>query len=966
MQIKAYDFVNMKIMNNLIFSLLLILMINNFSYCQVKNIGIPEIRNYKKSDYNGGTQNWNIDQDKNGNIFFANNNGLIQFNGISWSKHLMPNSNSVRSLKIDKSGKIFIGSFNEFGYFEPNQKGKLVYHSISKALNLKTINAIDFIWKIHIYNDEVVFQSFQNLYCYKNNKLRVFKAPNKFQFSFLVNNILFIQDKIYGLLKYENGKLQVLQNTNLLNNTEIWSMISLDDNKILIATLDKGLFIYKNEKINSWNNEANNFVKNNSCLGGIAIENKFIVLNSVLGGMIICDKSGRITQQINQKKGLQNNTILTSFVDNKNNLWLGLDNGIAFVNENSPFSFFGSSANISSVYSSVVFKNKLYVATNQGLFFSIIDKNSKNEIFELVSGTNGQAWNIQAIDNQLFCAHNRGAFLVNNNNSIKILDKNGYWNFKILANNSNLMIASNYNSFSIFEKNSTGWKFKNHIKGFSNPAASFEMDNENLWFKKDEMIYQLKISEDFKSFKSVKTFKNLSNIDNGISSIQTLNSKIYFQTNNHFYNYNSVNNNFIEDKSMSKLFEKKPKAKSIFEDKLGNFWFPFNESIGVLMKLNGKYVDKTSQFSNLTGNLVNNYVSINATSSNNIFIGLTDGLAHFNSNSNEIQSKPKAYFSVFSYANDTLFLANSDKKPKEISIKYNDNNVKFSFSSPIFENPKSVSFSYQLEGFDDYWSSFSLNSFKEYTNLHEGNYKMKLKSRNSFGIESETETIGFSVAPPFYRSFFAYLFYIIATGFVIYVISLRIKAKIRKNKYYETIEQRKLYLEKESRIRQEQYELEKEIEKLKNEKLKISILNKDKELVSNSLQVVKKNKIFSEIITKIKDIDIEKLDETTKNKFNKLNKSINKEVNPDKNWSELEKHIKNVHFEFLKRLKDKYPTISPRELDLSTYLLMNMSTKEIAEIMNISGPGVELARYRLRKKLYLTNKENLTGFMMSI
>ena len=190
--------------------------------------------------------------------------------------------------------------------------------------------------------------------------------------------------------------------------------------------------------------------------------------------------------------------------------------------------------------------------------------------------------------------------------------------------------------------------------------------------------------------------------------------------------------------------------------------------------------------------------------------------------------------------------------------------------------------------------------------------------------------------------------------------------KIRKNKYYETIEQRRLYLEKESKIKQEQFELEKEIERLKNEKLQIKILLKDKELVNNTLQVVKKNKILNGIIQKLKDIDTVSFDDSTKFHFNKLNKSIAKEVHTDKSWKDLEKHIKNVHFDFLKRLKEKYPTISPRELDLSTYLLMNMSTKEIAEIMNISSGGVELARYRLRKKLNLTKKENLTGFLMSI
>jgi DNA-binding CsgD family transcriptional regulator len=136
--------------------------------------------------------------------------------------------------------------------------------------------------------------------------------------------------------------------------------------------------------------------------------------------------------------------------------------------------------------------------------------------------------------------------------------------------------------------------------------------------------------------------------------------------------------------------------------------------------------------------------------------------------------------------------------------------------------------------------------------------------------------------------------------------------------------------------------------------------------VNNSLQVVKKNKILNGIIHKLKDINIESLDESTKFQFSKLNKSIIKEVNVDKSWKDLEKHIKSVHFDFLKRLKEKYPAISPREMDLSTYLLMNMSTKEIAEIMNISNGGLELARYRLRKKLDLTKKENLVGFLMSI
>jgi DNA-binding CsgD family transcriptional regulator len=369
----------------------------------------------------------------------------------------------------------------------------------------------------------------------------------------------------------------------------------------------------------------------------------------------------------------------------------------------------------------------------------------------------------------------------------------------------------------------------------------------------------------------------------------------------------------------------------------------------------------------LTQNLVYNKLSINTIDPENIFIGLTDGLVHYDSKStNNFVTKPTAFIRSFSFLGDTILYGNGKINLGKFKIPYKSNYVTFTFSSPTYENIENIKFSYQLEGFEDNWSKWLPTSIKEYTNLREGNYKMKVRVENSYGIKSNVTIVPFTISPPWYRHFLAYIFYIICITIIITYIRKRIKTKIGKNKYYESVEQRRLYLEKESKIRQEQFDLEKEIERLKNDKLQIKILAKDKELVTNSLQVVKKNKILNGIIHKLKDIDVDSFDESAKFQFTKLNKSIMKEVNADHSWKDLEKHIKNVHFDFLKRLKEKYPTISPRELDLSTYLLMNMSTKEIAEIMNISRGGVELARYRLRKKLELNKKENLIGFLMSI
>ena len=949
----------------------LIIMLLLHSICstsQIKNIGLPDIKNYNQSEYEGGTQNWEMDQDKNENIYFANNNGLLQFDGTTWRKYKIPNSDAVRSVKVDPNGKIYVGGYNHFGYFEANENGKLIYHSLSRFIKVAKNASLEYIWKIHLFNGGAIFQTFDAIYFYRNGKIQIIKAPNRFQFSFLVNNKLYLQDIGAGILEFKNNKLTALAGTKELNNSEVWGIIPLSNEKLLIATINKGAFVYTNSTLQPWESEVNTFLKKNSCLGNTLIQDKFIAFNTVLNGIIITDKTGKTVQHINQKKGLQNNTVLSSFVDQKNNIWLGLDNGIAFINENSPFSYFGFSYDISTVYASVNYNQNLYVATNRGVFYHSWTTISNDEPFKLVAGTTGQSWNLQVFDNQLLCGNNSGAMIIEGDHVAKTLDTKGYFGFKKIPNNNQYLIGANYNGFALFEKKGGNWTYKHQIDGFKTSARTFEVDNQNIWLKKDDQLYQMRLSEDITRFQKIKIHQNISKQHKGITSIQTLNGKIYFQTNNHLYKYSSDQELFFEDKQMSALFKKTPLVTQIKQDNLGNFWYTYGNALGVLKKqANNSYINNINSFSTLTGQLVMDNMAINAIDSKNILIGLTNGLGHYSSEkaTNYINT-PIAHLRNFISPSDTLLLGNGQKPNEKYNLAYTSNHVFFSFSSPSYENLKNIEYSYQLEGFDKKWSPWSRMFTKEYTNLHEGNYVMKVKVRNSYGIQSKETQLKFSISPPWYRHILAYISYFIIAIILVFYNRKRTNAKIRKSKYYETLEQRRLYLEKETKIRNEQHALEKEIEKLKNEKLQIKILAKDKELVSNSLQVVKKNKTLNSIIHKLKEINTSTADEATKTQFSKLQKNIVKEVQSDKSWKDLEKHIKNVHIDFLKRLKEKYPTVTPRELDLATYLLLNMSTKEIAEIMNISTGGVDISRHRLRKKFDLSKNENLVGFLLTI
>ena len=768
-------------------------------FAQVKNIGLPDIKNYTRADYKGGTQNWDIDQDKNGNLYFANNNGLFQFDGTTWRNYKMSNADAIRCLKIEPSGKIYVGGYNEFGYFEPNEKGKLVYHSLTYLLPKAKIKTIDFVWKIHLYNKGVVFQAFSKAFYFKNNTVQTINAPKRFQFSFLVNGRLFIQDIANGLLEYKNKTFFALPGTKQLNTTEVWSIIPLPNQKLLICTLNKGLFTYSNGSLQPWNTETNAFVKKNSSLGGIAIKDKCIVINTVLNGIIVCDTNGKIIQHINHKKGLQNNTVLTSFIDNKNNIWLGLDNGIAFINENSPFTYFGFSYDISTVYASIVHHQNLYVATNRGVFYHSWNQNFKEDVFKLVEGTTGQSWNIQVIDNQLVCGNNNGAMVIQGDHVSQILDTKGYFGFKKIPSKDNFMIGSNYNGFALFEKKGNNWMYRHQISGFDYSTTAFEIDEKTVWLKKDGLLYQMTLSTDLKRYESLKTHKAITKHYSGIGSIQRIKGKVYFQTKNHFFTYSKEQEQFYEDKIISKLFQKIPLVNLVHEDQLGNIWYTYGQGLGVLQKQNNRYHNCVAPFSNLTGELVSDYLSINAIDQKNVFIGLTDGLAHYNpEQATSFVTIPKAFIRNFSFQKEAFLLGNGQETTTNHTLPYSSNHVQFSFSSPTYENLDNVEFSYQLDGFDEKWSPWSRMFTKEYTNLSEGSYTMKVKVRNSYGVQSKEATIKFTVMPPWYRHFFAYLLYIIgAIGTILYV-QKTVKAKIRKNKYYETIEQRRLYLEKES------------------------------------------------------------------------------------------------------------------------------------------------------------------------
>jgi len=189
---------------------------------------------------------------------------------------------------------------------------------------------------------------------------------------------------------------------------------------------------------------------------------------------------------------------------------------------------------------------------------------------------------------------------------------------------------------------------------------------------------------------------------------------------------------------------------------------------------------------------------------------------------------------------------------------------------------------------------------------------------------------------------------------------------IEKSRIKEKEQQRSKYKQREQQFKEDALETEKEMIRLRNEKLNLEMIHKEKELANSTLMIIQKNEMLNKLMHDLNRVKSALTDEQHKNQLNSTIKKISREIDNEKQWQVFNTHVEQVHEQLFIKLKEKYPDLTPRELSLCAYLRMNISSKEIATLMNISTRGVEISRYRIRKKLGLDRNANLTDFMMKL
>lgn len=937
-------------------------------------IGQPAIINYTKQQYLGGGQTWDADMDRHGILYFANNDGLLSFNGHFWKLLPVPNYTRLRSVRADTSGRIYVGAQDDLGYYMPDADGVLRYTSL-KPLIPAGENQFADVWDICLHKGEVFFRTNHKIFRYNGKTIQVFRAPLEWRGLYNTRQQLFAQDRREGLLQFTDGKWQPVCRQIGEQQMLVTTVLDYHRDTLLLTTLKHGLFRLHGGQLYPHRTTADSVFSSSGIYCARAYANGLLVIGTAYGGCyIIRPGTGEVVQRFTLDEGLQHNNVISIFTDPGGNIWLTLDNGIDMIRYNTAIKqILPDNKHYLTTYTARVFDKRLFIGTADGLYSTPLDGRSDLSFlesrFSMVKQTEGQVWNLSLANGHLLLGHHEGAFEIRQNTATSLLKNTGCWLFQPFASH---VLAGCYNGLRIMDTNGNSiTTAKRNVKGLFESLRFLTTEHDSvIWASHPYRgVYRIVLRQQEQDtmlrYTLYKHNKGLpSDYNNFVFRIR---NRMVVATQAGIYEYEAARDTFVRS---SWLYPILPGAnlQYLSEDARGNIWFVSDKMPGVIdfYKPTSQHPYSVVYFPELKGKIVSGFEFIYPYNDENIFVGAERGMYHINYK-NYMQSKerPRVLMSqVSAEGNKDSLLFGGHIPAEKAGLKRMPSaysSFHFEYASPVYAHYNTAEYSYRLSGFDKDWSEWTARTEKDYTNLPYGRYTFQVRARDNLGNISAATGYTFNILPPWYHTLPARL------GYIVLVLVLAWYAyRLQQKKF--AAQQRRHQLAQDRLILQHQYEKEqreKQLISLQNEKLAAEVQFKNKELATATMYLLQRGKLLfhikEELLTAIK-----KAEPLPPHAFKRVLRLFEEAENNEEDWEQFSRHFDEVHNNFLSVLKKKHPDLSPTDLKLCAYLRINLTTKEIAQSMGISVRGVETSRYRLRKKLEVPGDMALYDFLIRI
>lgn len=894
---------------------------------------LPPVQNYKIFEYQAASKNWDLAIDPEGELFVANNKGLLHYNGEQWVLYLLPNKTTIRSVAYI-NGKVYTGSYEEFGYWEKNAIGGMEYTSLTHLIKDHVFTSEEF-WQILPYKDTIVFRSFSSIYLYANDHISLVEPGVLVNHIIVMDNNLYVAGSHNGLHFLENNKLIPIKGTELLNNKIVVDM-DISPQGLLIGTKLHGTYLWTNGELRSLNESINQELKQHQLNQILTLSNGKIAFGTIKNGIYFYDWATDSYNCFNREVGLQNNTVL-ALKQFDEQLWIGLDNGIDRLQIDNPLTYYTDfTGAVGTVYDAAVHQNTLYLGSNTGIHYF------RDNTLHFVEGSQGHVWDLEILDGDLFCGHNTGTFILDEGRLGQIFPIAGGYTMEKVPETTTMYLQGTYTGLAKYTRGGDGTWQAVQISGIDFPVKylCFE-DDRTLWAAHPyKGVFRLKLSEDYSGVTQIQEFgpdaiPNIYNV-----KLFGIKNQIILFSGGIWYKYDPIVEKIILFKEFQEF-----NHKDLVHFSDGNFWFIDNQGGKEVLvtDLKGDYfVLNDAQLRQRLVPDAENIIKLN----DSIYVfTLSDGVGEFNLArfrdrlKNSKLTTPKLVFFKDQKSNHIL-----DSTPFAIAYKPS-REIVMQFAAADLVGPK---YYYELSGAMEQSAQLDEGNIR-FHNLPYGRYHLNVYAMGIDNERSPPRQLNFEIRPPWYFSTVSFIGYgLVALGAIFAVRGYNRRKLERKH----SLLKEKLQRQQEERLAQ-----------LEKEKLAKEIRAKQKELTSSTMSMARKN----ELILELKNLLLMNKDKfSNQQRYRSFMKKLNSAISDDEDWRHFEVNFKELHNDFFETLLKRYPTLTPKDLKLCAYLKMNLSSKEIAPLMGISTRGVEIHRYRLRKKLEIDSEKNISNFLITL
>ena len=921
-----------------------------------KNNFKPNISHYSRADFQADAQFWAMTTDLKGNLYFGNNDGVVIYDGERWEKISLPNNSSVRSLITTDEGTIYAGGYNELGIIERDSTNSPHYVSLIEDLKLENQN-FENLWQVHQIDDYIIFRTFNELIVLNDKKATHISSKEAFIYSYVIDNKLYVQDLNNGIFQfdYRNLRLEKIFSNEEIQGKSLVNLMPLDGNGNIAGISMDGNFFIGNLNSNEIRLEGSIFrnERKDRVISAIPYKDYFL-LGTLSSNILVLDKKGNITDKIIALNQNYDSSVLNLYKTKEGNVWSLLNNGLDFIEFNSPVSHAFRDA---AVYDALLDKKNIYLATNKGVYASTRSPSNSSQnlpSFKRIEETEGQAWSIQKINGDIIVGHDKGLLMVNGTRANTITDIGGFWKVIAIPNQSNKFLACNYNGFYLLNYSNETWTIEHKIQGFDESTRDiiYAGSDNTFWVCHGyKGIYKIKIDSNLERVFAMEHFTD----QNGLKSpynvnVTKWNGEIIFTTNTGIYTFNDSTNVFEKHPYLNNILDPSRNTRKLFQnDKKA--WFVQDDEVGFFKIHENSPILYKNLFANLKGNLIRGMETILPYQKNEVLIGATNGLFIYQLDKKETTHPIETQITQVFYMDSTKQKILPLHKGEKTILSNNVRTLQFEYAVPAMSSSVEIQYAHKLEGIDKEWSSWNTMPFREYTHLPPGDYTFKVKSKNLLGNQGKVASFAFEILPAWYQTKIAILVYVFLFCLAVGILIFLVKKKIEKEKFKEKSRAEKT--KKLLTLEIEQLKLKQEKERIRLDKkiLEEDNIHKSKELANYTMVLMKKKDIFSETYYHLKEFRKTLKTQAAKKRLQEVIIKLNQHRIGEEYMKVFDVNFEKIHHTFFQRLKEIYPDITQRDLRLCAFIKMNLTNKEIAPLLNISVRGVETARYRVRKKL---------------